>query len=449
MHLLYRCRVGGWGTGTRCGRALLAGLSAVLLAGCTSTVVGVARKAHTPAESDSAIVALMDTGNYPTRARQPYGTAGSRAAGLILEANRMAEFVVGPWQVDAMLRYRDPFRTAPMSSVDYLHMTLGFLKKGSGGQNLDEIGAKHGYITGFSSARNPRTYPLDEYVDGGWSGLSNAVMRFPDADSAAAAAAEMGAAPNPPPLGYGPGRPVNVDDHPESVASAFTNDDESSAVVASFTAHGPYVLYEQARADRDSHYGAVGKARGLVSDTVRDQLAEIDRFVPTEPAKLADLPEDPSGWLLARTIFPLDRKDSPAGEGVWKPTSWLQFEDDPVDAAPLFTKAGVDMVAQGSTTVYQARDAAGAALVADRFTADTRAQPDVKPISAPPGFPSARCFERTWGAAPADAPLPLQQAVWQFKCVARADRYAFTAFSAQEKDVKQQISAQYRILAGK
>ena len=427
----------------------MAAVSASLLIGCSSTVVGVARKAHTPADSDGAIVALMDTGNYPTTTRAAYGTAGTQADGLILESNRMAGFVVGPWEVDSVLRYRDPFRTAPMSSVDYLHMYLGFLKEGSGGQDLDEIAAKHGYITGFSTARNPQTYPLSVYIDGRWLGLTNEVMRFADATSASAAATEMAAAPNPAPFLYGPGTPVTIDDHPEAIASVFTDANESSAVVASFTAHGPYVLYQQARAGREPLRDPVGKARDLVATTLHDEERAIDRFVPTDPAKLAQLPEDPSGWLAARTIFPLDSKDSPAGEGVWQATSWLHFEDDPVDASTLFTKAGVETVAQGLTTVYQARDAAGAAMVADRFAADTRSMNAVQPINGVPGLPSAQCFERLAGTAPAGAPLPLEQAAWHFRCIARADRYAFTAFSAQEKDVKQQISAQYRILAGK
>lgn len=63
----------------------------------------------------------------------------------------------------------------------------------------------------------------------------------------------------------------------------------------------------------------------------------------------SDLQEDPTGWLLTRTVFPLDSKDSPAGEGVWLPTAWLHFEDDPVDAAKLFTKAAVHTLAQGLT----------------------------------------------------------------------------------------------------
>ena len=41
-----------------------------------------------------------------------------------------------------------------------------------------------------------------------------------------------------------------------------------------------------------------------------------------------------------------------------------------------------------------------------------------------------------------------QHVWWHFKCIAQAGRYALTAFSDQEQDVKQQISAQYRILAG-
>ena len=37
---------------------------------------------------------------------------------------------------------------------------------------------------------------------------------------------------------------------------------------------------------------------------------------------------------------------------------------------------------------------------------------------------------------------------WHYKCVGRADRYAYTAVSGREDDVKQQMAAQYRILAG-
>jgi hypothetical protein len=43
----------------------------------------------------------------------------------------------------------------------------------------------------------------------------------------------------------------------------------------------------------------------------------------------------------------------------------------------------------------------------------------------------------------------LHEVAAHFRCIAYADRYAFVAYSDTEKDVKQQIAAQYRILAGK
>jgi hypothetical protein len=38
--------------------------------------------------------------------------------------------------------------------------------------------------------------------------------------------------------------------------------------------------------------------------------------------------------------------------------------------------------------------------------------------------------------------------MWADECVARADRYAYTAFSADPTDVKPQIAAQHRMLSG-
>jgi hypothetical protein len=65
-----------------------------------------------------------------------------------------------------------------------------------------------------------------------------------------------------------------------------------------------------------------------------------------------------------------------------------------------------------------------------------------------PGLPTARCFARTSGTLPSTSPSSWLRLKWSYKCVARADRYAYTAFSSDPTDVKQQIAAQYRILAG-
>ncbi|KPN46207.1 hypothetical protein AN933_26630 [Mycobacterium intracellulare subsp. chimaera] len=47
---------------------------------------------------------------------------------------------------------------------------------------------------------------------------------------------------------------------------------------------------------------------------------------------------------------------------MWQPEAWLHFTDvDPIKAAALFNAAGVRWVSQRLTTVYEARDANGAA----------------------------------------------------------------------------------------
>jgi hypothetical protein len=135
--------------------------------------------------------------------------------------------------------------------------------------------------------------------------------------------------------------------------------------------------------------------------------------------------------------------------GVWDASAWLHFEDDPVKAADLFNSAGVETVTQRMTTVYRTRDVAGAAHVAEQLAADIRVSDGVHPIPGITGLPGAQCFARPAAGVEPGEPLTVLRVNWPFKCVARADRYAFTAFSRDEKDVKQQIAAQYRILAGK
>ena len=80
-------------------RWLIAVVAAVvLLAGCSSEVGGAAVKAK---DADTANVSLMDTGTYSTTLGHIFGTAGDNTFNQsLLEAHRLADFVVGPWQVD-------------------------------------------------------------------------------------------------------------------------------------------------------------------------------------------------------------------------------------------------------------------------------------------------------------------------------------------------------------
>ncbi|MGA8543657.1 MAG: hypothetical protein WB785_00155 [Mycobacterium sp.] len=412
---------------TRVVSAALAGAVAMTLVSCTSTVSGVAVIGSQSTDADGAVVALLDTGKYPTTAGHPVGTAGSQATGAVLEAQRMAEYVVGPWQVNAhptQLRQTNFLATQAAPDIHLLKDALP--------QPVPDIASAHGVITAFITSRtssNPQV-PLM---------LTNLVMRFPDPAAASAAATEMAAAtsrlPDP------PRSPIAIHNQPEALASAHDELGDQTAI-NSFAAHGAYVLYQSAKSKKEEFADLASQAEELVEGALRIQENLIDQFAATDPAKLADLPLDPTGKLLARTL-PTSDSTAALVVGVWQPRAWLHFEEDPIAAAASYAADGVEVIAEGLTTVYQTSNAGGAARMVQRFT--TRLGPSVKAISGVPGLPAAKCLARQ-GMAPAPT---LHEMTARYSCIASADQYAFIAYSDTEKDVKQQISAQYRILAGK
>lgn len=106
-------------------------------------VDGVAVTAAESGASDGAVVALMDTGVYPTAAGRPFPNARDAQTAALLEAHRMGEYTVGPWQVDDTLRARGDLTvagvTGPMAVAKFL------------GDNsvlpdpLPSVAAAHGY----------------------------------------------------------------------------------------------------------------------------------------------------------------------------------------------------------------------------------------------------------------------------------------------------------------
>lgn len=415
--------------GRTVGAALAAGL-AIALVGCSTTVPGKAVKAADRAEADGAIVALLDTGDYSTVAGRPFGPANNPTTGAVLEAHRLAVNVVGPWQVDPAYRHvalMNTTTTSPLPEPKLLAQNNVLADP------MPAVVAAHGYVTGFSSFRRASTKKF----------LVNVVLRFPDVDSASAAAHDM--ADQYPHADTSP-RPVTIDRHPDAIAALYDFPD-GGVGAASFTPHGPYVLVQELQIE--DRYDA-GAAPVLIGLTLDKQLPLIDRFQPTDIAKMVELPRDPTGQLLARTLAAPDGS-APYMIGVWDPSAWVNFEDDPIKSATLFGVAGVEAVSQQRATVYQTHDAMGAKQLAKQFAADMRATAHVQQISGVTGLPQAQCFARHDPdlVVEANPPLSWLRVAWPFKCVARADRYTFTAFSDNETDVKQQIAAQYRILAGK
>jgi hypothetical protein len=186
----------------RATRVVLAGVCLTGLVACSMNVSGTAVKAPQPLGAADAVVVLMDTGAYATAVGRPLPMAGNNPMSQgVLEAHRIAEYVVAPWEVDPELHtfsgvmdaaLSGPLATAPMIADN------GVLAR-----PLADVAGAHGFISGLSTARViPQRGPAT-------GGLINAVLRFPDPAAASAAAAEM-AAKNAPPSGVppGPGRGV-------------------------------------------------------------------------------------------------------------------------------------------------------------------------------------------------------------------------------------------------
>jgi hypothetical protein len=234
-----------------------------------------------------------------------------------------------------------------------------------------------------------------------------------------------------------PQQPFGIPRHPEALGSTSTDTlgpdykNHSGFIVSAFTARGQYVLFQWAESTGD-----VGTPAELVARTLDMQGPLIDRFMPAAPSQFGDLPADPTG-LLARTL-PVPGNDAGINSNaVFEPRAFLHFADEPSKLADAFKQTGVQAVAVGLTTVYQAVDSTAAQSLADTETAITvESEGFNKPIRGVDGYPAAKCFS-------SDAQ---NAATAKFYCVAPADRFLIEALGQQDTDLRQQIAAQYLIL---
>jgi hypothetical protein len=389
-----------------------------LVAGCTSTITG-ASALEAGFKPGDPVPGLMDPGNYPTTPHAAYGAAG--AGGVIVEGQRMADFVVGPWEVDPQLVDSVPHGSLVWKDAASLTNNLLGTARGS-------IAGAHGFVVGFSSSRTS-TPP------GQIKSLANVVLRFPTPADATAAAAEMGMPLPASDNGIGDTAevPIPIPGHPDASATTHTAGTDGGAVVSSFTAHGPFVFYDLATAQG----GDVGTAAALVAKAIDLQGPRIDGFAPTDPANLDDLPLDPTG-LAARTLPLSKNAAATVYQGVWGPYGSLHFAVDPVKAAPVNVEAGVLRRSYLTSMVWETKDAAGAQRLLRSFLAED-ADSTAKPTDGVAGLPSAKCSS----SATDDPSQP------SLVCYYAVDRYVVDVASRQDVDIQQQAAAQYLILTAK
>jgi hypothetical protein len=388
--------------------AVLAGT--LMIAACGGTTDNAAPTTQ-PAPPTTPIVSpdALDVGSYPTTPRPALGVAGSAPAGIAAEAQQLADFVVGAWDVD-------PDMVSPYLSSTYLVTAPDALEQ-LGPATIAAAAAQHRMVNGFVSARQVP----DRSV------LVNGVLRFPDPAAATAAAAEMSQAGAQQVIQGATPTATTVPGHPDAVASTYPftphGTDRAWAAIRSFTPHGPYVLMQVAQS-----IDGLEPAATMVAKAIDLQGPLIDQFTPTPVDKLADVPLDPTG-MLVRTI-PAEVGTAPATKNAaYGARGAVHFQSNPVGSATLFEDAGVTVVAMGETNVYEAKDGPSASLVANSFGKEVDVD-GVSPADPVPALPGSRCLQFPQG----------------FYCVASGDRYAIEVQAEQLKDAHQQVAAQYVML---
>src|SRR6476620_4968148 len=93
---------------------------ALPLAACNSVTGGSALKGTGNPPPPAIDFDQLDAGPYPTKARQPLGVAGNPARGIVIEAQRMANNVVGPWEIDPALTVWLGFGAVVLPDADAL-----------------------------------------------------------------------------------------------------------------------------------------------------------------------------------------------------------------------------------------------------------------------------------------------------------------------------------------
>src|ERR1700722_8583995 len=128
----------------RCSAALVVAILAAA-PGCAPGVHGTAVKAPGGPAPGAVDISLLATGNFPTKPGPPLGNAGSAANGALIEARRMANNVVGPWEVDPELVTPSPLRAMVIKDAAGLALIEPLA--------VATAAAAHNIINGFASDR--------------------------------------------------------------------------------------------------------------------------------------------------------------------------------------------------------------------------------------------------------------------------------------------------------
>ncbi len=405
-------------------------LGAVTALAATAVVLTACNDPGQPDTAPASVdPASLDTGSYPTAPRPAFGRPDDSMV-LEVEGQRMADFVVAPFEIDP-----DLTSSAQPTGIIIGQNRIAMLVAG----DVAEVPANADILSGFTSAATTEPRAGDKRV------LINAVLRYKTPEAAANAAAQMAeatAAQDGQRAGSLPGKPAT------RIVTGPSADKKGTATQA-FTAHRMYVLYQW-------YEVAAGDAKTvdpILTRTITRQTALINRFprVLTKAEAAAGVPDPHKGrpqmdqnsiLIYALPVDDREIKESgPDGSrlrAVYGPRGMAHFSGDSAETYRLLTDVGAEHTAYEKSNVYrtadpqQAQRLVQAKIAAHKDTGDTA-------VEAPQNLPGVSCVRGNGGVEGHGA---------QTVCLVHNGRYVGEVSSDDEADAAQQTAAQYLILTG-
>ncbi|MEU4598520.1 hypothetical protein [Nocardia sp. NPDC023988] len=388
-------------------------LGAVLL---TAAVTGC--RVTGTAEPVRVDLATLDYGHYQHVPLQ--APPGTEYSGRVIESLRIGEVMVNPAEADSAL-------SVPPSRWDAVPLPTPAKVSGVLSDQARAVLAEHGMLAGFvvGGTDTARTRQLTVLA-----------LRMPNAAAATAAAADLDA-------GDAAVSADNVAVPIPKYPAAKAHWRPTVASMAATIAHGAFVVSVYA-VHTTPDAAALTTLIGAAFDA---QLPELDRFVPTQPERFADLPIDGEG-MLARMV--------PEKVGRWSAPAVLLVDADNIAGGKGMLHARGVVYGPNATFLMSSRqhrsaanalalmgfdglkryfDATEARQAYERGATDWAA--DLRPLPGPAGIEDIRCGDS--GASDSEPEV-------RYVCALLHGRYIATVFAPTEQQIRQKSAAQYSLL---
>ncbi len=382
-------------------------------------------------------LAALDTGKYPTTPRPEFGRPDDNMI-LQVEGQRLAQFVMAPFEVDPDLR-QVKLPTGVIAGHSGLTGFGAVLSK-----ELAEVPANNDLMYGFTTTAST---PAESLRSGTDRSLNNVVLRYPTPADAKAAAEQMAAVA----AGDDNARSVQLPGLPDTLAIRQKSVDGNPILmtltpVARNEFQG-YVQYQWFEVDAKDE----AKLEPTITQMIPKQSELIKQFpgaMTKDEAKAKNI-TGPTRPLMDQNkvlIYALPYSDAELEKGgasaqheraVYGPRGMAHFASDPALAYNTLTDTGSTANASERSTVYRAETADGGTKIYDTFVKEVSDGGETK-VDSPKGLPGASCSK---GATASGSTT-------FYRCFVKNGRYVGEVSSDQSlNDAHQQAAAQYVLLS--